>query len=153
MRPFLLRYHPDAKTAMPEALLHRLRNGTYQMVMPGALWPLVDGFDFNLMDRQLVGWLAEAAPGELVHRPVEIWRKSTGEVFGNHAEVHIGRELAFADYESVAGSGRKIWLMMGSFVYLSAEVANELRPYLSRFPGLVLEQTRPKRVGRSAWRL
>ena len=137
-----------------EALLHRLHDGSFQIVQPGDMYPILDGYDYLLIDRGLAKALRELAPDSISSQSASITRASTGEHYTEYMEVSIHHQLEYKDYGEANAEGNKLWLMMGSYIYVSPSIREAMSTLVkTKYQELDFKLGRPTIPGKSMMRI
>lgn len=137
-----------------EVLLLRTRQADYRVISPGAFYPLITGYDHLLMDQRLANLLVEYVPSQVRQRSILIHRKSTKECFDHYVEMSFLHQMSFQDYDQVDTDGLKIWLMMGSYIYVTPSLKSAIEDRVAdQFPSLGFKLGKPSMPGKSMFRI
>ena len=126
-----------------EVNLYKLESGNFQVTKIGCFKVILGGPGYILIRRDIAKFLKEILPNALCEREVTIIRRATSEEWNNYSEISINEKIEFENYNEFKAEGIQIYAMLGSLIYVSSELKNQLIKHFPDLNGIAFKQGFP----------
>lgn len=126
-----------------EVQLVKLKSGDFQVTQIGIFKPILSGYDYILIPKDLAQKIKIEVLNQVEIRDVRIFRKATNEEWMDYSEITIKNEFLFEKYNSIIDSEVKIYNLMNSMIYISSSLKLLLKTELTKIKNIKLVQGLP----------
>jgi len=133
----------DVVVFNPEVNLFKLESGDFQVTQMGCFKVILSGPGYILIRRDIAKFLQGTLSNALCEREVTIIRRVTSEEWNNYSEISINEKIEFENYNEFKAEGMQIYTMLGSLIYVSAELKNQLIKHFPDLNGIAFKQGFP----------
>ena len=123
--------------------LIKLKDGRYQVSEIGTFRPILDGYDYSLIDNRIGEVLQKYVSEQIEVSQIEIFRRATDEKWNNYSELKMKNEIDYKDYYNTESSGLKIYKILNGLVYVSSDLKDLIKKELNALTNIEFKRGLP----------